>query len=169
MEIIRNKVADSGIQVLDLDDFRPKSPIVELDLEAFLAGGFVLREKRFRQDLKSHDWAPFDGAHVGVFCSTDAIVPTWAFMLVAARLDGIAVSVTAGRSGEIRSRLFREALTRFEWSVYRDRIVVIKGCGSGVVPESAYVEATSCLQRVARKIMYGEPCSTVPVWRKKPS
>ena len=167
MEVIQNKVAESGIQVFNLDDMIPEGAVKEFDLAPFLAGGFVLREKAFRTALKEYDWAQFTEAHVGIFCSTDAIIPTWAFMLVASRLDGIAESVTSARASEIRERRFSAALKAHDWSPYTDRIVVIKGCGTGAVPTSAYVEATAAMQQVARKIMYGEPCSSVPIWRKK--
>ena len=113
------------------------------------------------------DWSTYQDAHVGVFCSTDAIIPTWAYMLVAAQLENVAASVSFAKNPEIKSRVYREALGVFDWSTYADKIVVIKGCGTGAVPTSAYVEATTQLQRVAKKIMYGEPCSSVPVWRKK--
>ena len=166
MEVIRNKVAESGIQVFNLDDFAPSAPIKEIDLAAFLSGGFVLREKEFRTTLKESDWSHLESAHVGVFCSTDAIIPTWAFMLIASRLKDIAASVTAGRASDIKRQLFTEALLAHDFSAYEGQIVVIKGCGSGTVPTSAYVEATSAMQQVARKIMYGEPCSSVPIWRR---
>jgi hypothetical protein len=167
MEVIRNKVAESGIQVFNLDDLIGAVVIKEIDLAAYLYGGFVLREKEFRQTLKEKDWADFGNAHVGVFCSTDAIIPTWAYMLVAAQLEQISASISFAKSPEIRNRVYQDALRKFDWSIYSDRIVVIKGCGTGAVPTSAYVEATTQLQRVARKIMFGEPCSSVPVWRKK--
>ncbi len=167
MEVIRNKVADSGIQVFNLDELVGPVVIREIDLASFLHGGFVLREKEYRQTLLDKDWSEFQDVHVGVFCSTDAIIPTWAYMLLAARLEGVATSVSFAKNPEIKSRVYREALGVFDWSTYADKIVVIKGCGTGAVPTSAYVEATTQLQRVARKIMYGEPCSSVPVWRKK--
>ena len=166
MEVIRNKVAESGIVVFNLDDFAPEHSIQEMDIAPFLSGGFVLREKEFRTTLKESDWSHFKDVHVGVFCSTDAIIPTWAFMLIASRLEGIAESVTAGRAIDIRRQLFTKALENHDFSVYQDQIIVIKGCGSGTVPNSAYVEATGYMQEVARKIMYGEPCSSVPIWRR---
>ena len=167
MEVIKNKVADSGIMVFNLDDLLETCEIKEIDLASFLHRGFVLREKEFRQTLKDMDWSIYQDAHVGVFCSTDAIIPTWAYMLVAAQLENVAASVSFAKNPEIKSRVYREALGVFDWSTYADKIVVIKGCGTGAVPTSAYVEATTQLQRVAKKIMYGEPCSSVPVWRKK--
>jgi len=167
MELIKNKVADSGILVFNLDDLLSDVVIKEIDLAPFLFRGFVLREKEFRTALAEMDWTAFKNAHIGVFCSTDAIVPTWAFMLVASYLENVAASISFAKNPEIKNRVYTDALRVFDWSTYADKIVVIKGCGTGTVPTSAYVEATTQLQRVARKIMYGEPCSSVPVWRKK--
>ncbi len=166
MDVIQNKVAESGIQVIDLERFLPESPVSEIDLAEFMAGGFILREMDFRADVKAKDWSVFEGHHVGIFCSTDAIVPTWAFMLIASSLDGIAASVTSASAASISERLLLTAIDNADWSEFEDRIVVLKGCGSGEVTPAAYVQATAALQRVARKLMYGEPCSSVPIWRR---
>jgi len=166
METIQNKVAESGIEVVNLEDFLPAAPIVEIDLAQFLAGGFVLREKEFRKAVSEIDWSQYEGTHVGILCSSDAIVPTWAFMLLGTRLSGVALSSTSADTGSIRASLMNRAIQDFDWLVYDDKIVVLKGCGSGEVPASAYVQATNRLQEVARKIMYGEPCSSVPIWRR---
>jgi len=166
MDVIQNKVAESGIEVVNLESFLPEAPISEIDLAEFLAGGFILREKDFRAAVKGYDWKAFDGHHVGIFCSTDAIIPTWAYMLVGVHLDGIAASVTAGREADIREALMRERLSTHDWDQYKDTIVVLKGCGSDLITPAAYVLATSHLQQVARKMMYGEPCSSVPIWRR---
>ena len=166
MDVIQNKVAESGIEVDNLEAFLPEAPISEIDLAEFLAGGFILREKDFRAAVKGYDWKAFDGHHVGIFCSTDAIIPTWAYMLVGVHLDGIAASVTAGREADIREALMRERLSTHDWDQYKDTIVVLKGCGSDLITPAAYVLATSHLQQVARKMMYGEPCSSVPIWRR---
>ena len=130
MDVIQNKVAKSGIEVVNLEAFLPEAPISEIDLAEFLAGGFILREKDFRAAVKGYDWKAFDGHHVGIFCSTDAIIPTWAYMLVGVHLDGIAASVTAGREADIREALMRERLSTHDWDQYKDTIVVLKGCGS---------------------------------------
>lgn len=166
MDVIQNKVAESGIQVVDLERLLPEEPVSGIDLADYMVGGFVLREKDFRAQLKAKDWSAYDGHHVGVFCSTDAIVPTWAFMLVASYLDGIATSVTSATAESLSEQLALERIGAADWSEYDDRIVVIKGCGSGKVTPAAYVKATSALQQVARKLMYGEPCSSVPIWRR---
>lgn len=166
MEPIINRVAESDITVFNLDELWDGRPVSEVDLTPFLFKGLVLREKAFREAVKAHDWAQYEGRHVAVHCSTDAIVPTWAFMLVAAKLEGIARSVGYGHPEDVVRDHFVRALEAQDWSAYADRIVVIKGCGSKVVPPNAYLVATQKLQSVARKLMYGEPCSSVPLWRR---
>ena len=160
-----NRVAESAIETLDLAALAPPEPAA-FDLEPHLYRGLVLREREFRQGLKETDWSAFEGADVAVFCSADALVPTWAYMLVAARLDGVAASVTAGTPDEVRRARLVAALADLDWSRYEGKPVVLKGCGNDLVPVDAFVQATRRLQGVAAKIMYGEPCSSVPVWRR---
>ena len=164
MEIV-NRVAQSGIEVYDLELLWEGYSIKELDLAPFLDRSILLREKPFRAQVAAYDWQEFDGVHVALFCSTDALVPMWAYMLVASRLD-CARTVTMGRRADLVRELFLLALAKEDWTRFSDRIVVIKGCGSGIVPESAYTKAMTELQKVARKVMFGEPCSSVPVWRR---
>jgi hypothetical protein len=116
--------------------------------------------------VKEYDWSEFDDVHVALYCSTDAIVPTWGYMLIASKLKDLAASTTFGRAADLRREYYVRALNDVDWTAYEDRPVVIKGCGSEVVPEMAYVLATQKLQDVARKLMYGEPCSSVPLWRR---
>ncbi len=163
---ITNRVAESAIKVFDLASLWIDAPIDEIDLESFLYKGLVLRERDFRDQIKAYDWHHHAGHHVALFCSTDAIVPTWAWMLIGSKLEGVAVNVTHGRKADVSREFYIRALANVDWSAYDDAIVVIKGCGSTVVPTGAYVEATQHLMRVARKLMYGEPCSSVPLWRK---
>ena len=165
MEIV-NRVAESDIRTYALDALWDGAPVAELDLAPWLVRGLVLREREFRQHVKDHDWSGHAGQHVAVHCSTDAIVPTWAFMLVASRLEGVARSVAFGREADLLRDHFVRALGREDFEAYRDQIVVVKGCGSRVVPTAAYLDAMQRLQRVARKVMYGEPCSSVPLWRR---
>ncbi len=167
MEPITNRVAESDIEVYNLEALWDGRPVVELDLAPFLLEGLVLREKPFREAMKAHDWAQYDGQHVAVFCSTDAILPMWAPMLVATKLSGHAASVAHGRAADLVRDHFTRALDAEDWSKYEGKPVVIKGCGSKLVPVSAYLTATQRLQGVARKLMFGEPCSSVPLWRKK--
>ena len=166
MDVIQNKVAESSIQVIDLERFLPDAPVSEIDLSDFLTGGFLLREKDFRDQVKHKDWSAFRGHHVGIFCSTDAIIPTWAFMLIAAKLDGVALSVTSARAEALQESLLLAAIDGHDWSEFDDLIVVLKGCGTGQITPAAYVKATAHVQQVARKLMYGEPCSSVPIWRR---
>jgi Protein of unknown function (DUF2480). len=166
MEPIDNSVADSEIQVFNLADLWDDRPVTEFDISAFLVEGLMLKEKAFREQVSSHDWSAFADEHVALYCSTDAIVPTWGYMLIASKLKERAASTTIGRAADLRREYYVRALSEVDWTAYEDRPVVIKGCGSDVVPEMAYVLATQHLQDVARKLMYGEPCSSVPLWRR---
>jgi hypothetical protein len=166
VEPIRNAVAESDIVVYNLEELWDGREVVELDLAPFLVEGLVLREVPFREAVKEHDWQQYEGRHVAVHCSTDAIVPTWAAMLFASKLEGIAASVAFGRTADLMRDHFTRALEAEDWSRFAAKPVVIKGCASRVVPTSAYLVATQHLQRVAAKLMYGEPCSSVPLWRR---
>ncbi len=166
MQPIVNRVTESEIKVFNLEDFWDGREIVEFDVEPFLYESLIVREKAFREAVREYDWSAHADQHVAVFCSVDTIVPTWAFMLVASRLEPVAASVTLGRRDDLLRAYYAAKLESHDFSAYRNGIVVIKGCGSGVVPVEAYVDAMSRLQAVARKIMYGEPCSSVPLWRR---
>ncbi len=166
MESLENRVADSEIQVFNLADLWDDRAVTEIDIADFLVEGLMLKEKEFRQEVKDHDWSQYEDEHVALYCSTDAIVPTWGYMLVASKLKDIAASTTFGRADDLRREYYVQALDDVDWSAYADNPVVIKGCGSDAVPEMAYVRATQKLQDVARKLMYGEPCSSVPLWRR---
>ncbi len=163
---IINRVAQSEIMVYDLAKLWDGEEVVELDIAAFLVEGIVLRESVFRARVKEYDWTVFADKHVAVHCSTDAIVPTWSYLLVAAHLAS-SRSVALGRAAELVRDHYARALEKEDWTPFQDRIVVVKGCGSAIVPTSAYVHAMTALLGVARKLMYGEPCSSVPLWRKR--
>ncbi|WP_412068420.1 DUF2480 family protein [Rubrivirga sp. IMCC43871] len=162
---IVNRVAESAIETLDLAAMAPPVPAA-FDLAPFLYKGVVLREREFRMAVKAHDWETYRGEMVAVFCSADALVPTWAYMLVAARLDGVAAGVAEGTPEAVRQRGVVAALADVDWESYRDVPVVVKGCGNDLVPLDAFVQVTRRLQGVASKVMYGEACSSVPVWRR---
>ena len=171
-----NRVAGSAIATVDLAALWDGGEVVELDLAPFLHRGLVLRERDFRQAVKATDWAAYADQHVAVWCSTDAVVPPWAFMVVASRLRGVARSVAAGRAADLVRDAFVRAVAAHDWSAYADRPVVLKGCGATLpgtdghaVPLDAFLLATQALQGVAAKLMYGEPCSSVPVWRRPAS
>ena len=166
MEPIVNRVAESQIDVFNLDDFWDGKPVVSFDIAPFLYEGLILREKEFRAEVAEHDWSQYVDKHVAIDCSADAIVPTWASMLVATMLEPHAASVAHGSASDLIRDHYARELGAFEWSQYEDKIVVIKGCGGSTVPQAAYVAATTQLKKVARKVMFGEPCSSVPLWRK---
>ncbi|PSQ98609.1 MAG: hypothetical protein BRD48_06410 [Bacteroidetes bacterium QS_9_68_14] len=165
---LTNRVAESEIVTFDLEALWDGAEVASFDIAPFLVEGLMLKEEPFREAVKAHDWAQHEGQHVAVACSTDAIVPTWAFMLVATKLEEAgAASVAFGSEEELVRDYFTRALARHDWSQYEGRPVVVKGCAGDVVPESAYLQATRCLQRApARKLMFGEACSAVPLWRK---
>ena len=169
MELV-NRVAQSDLTVVDLAALVPDAPADELDLAPWLHRGFVLREKDFRAAVDAHGWAAYAGRDVALFCSTDAIVPPWAWMLVGTKLAAAGAGrVAVGRVADLRREGFAAALAAFDPEPYRDRIVVVKGCGAAEVPPSAYVAVVPRLMAVARKVMYGEPCSSVPLWRRPKS
>ena len=166
IEPIVNRVAESDIEVFDLDALWDGGSVTTFDLAPYLFEGIILKEKDFRTAMKALDWASFEGQHVAITCTADAIIPTWAYMLVSSKLQNIARSVGFGEPADIVRDYYVRALNNQDWSPYENKITVIKGCSSKTVPMNAYLMATQKLQSVARKIMYGEPCSSVPLWRK---
>lgn len=167
-EPIRNKVAESGIITLDLAPFVPSSESLTLfDLKPFLFMEMILREKDYRAALQACDWAVFEGRHVGIVCSADAIVPVWAYMLAATYLQPVARSVHFAEGILLRDAIICEGIAAMPLEDYAGKRVVLKGCGEVAVPEAAYVAATARLRPVVKSLMYGEPCSTVPVYKAR--
>lgn len=168
METIVNKVAESGIITLDLAGYLPPADsIAAFDLKPFLFREMILREKDYRASLPEHDWSQYEGKHVAVHSSVDAIIPVWAYMLAASYLQPLAATVYFGGAEALRDHLISENIARIPADEYRDKRIVLKGCGDTPVPEQAYLRATAHLRPVAKSIMYGEPCSTVPIYKKK--
>lgn len=166
MEEIRNKIAESGLINLDIAVFKPnEESIVEFDIANHLWQGLVLKEKDFRAFLAEHDWNSYQDKNVYVHCSADAIVPTWAYMLVASKLVGIAHLAIVGSKLDIQKALIAKSIEEFDLSKYQDERFIIKGCSEIVDPAFAMVKLTQKLQPIAKSIMYGEPCSTVPVYK----
>lgn len=166
-ENIINKVAQSGLISLDLAEFYPEGERVVYDIKDNLFHGLILREKDFRDFVKQHDWASYQGKHVAITCTADAIVPTWAYMLLSNKLAPFAATVVFGNAEALEDYLFSKAVENVDIEHYRDQRVVLKGCGDTPVPTSAYVDLTAKLSSVAKSIMYGEPCSTVPIFKRK--
>ena len=166
-ENIVNKVAQSGLITIDLAEFYPQGERVLYDIKENLFQGLMLREKDFREFIKEHDWTQYQGKQVAITCSVDAIVPTWAYMLLANKMAPYALNVVFGDLNMLESILFDRRLSNFNLEKYRDQRVVIKGCGDTAVPESAYISLTQKLTGIVKSIMYGEPCSTVPIYKRK--
>ena len=166
-ENIINKVANSGLITLNLEDFYHKGERVVYDIVDNLFSGLILREKDFREFIKNHDWAQYQDKNVAIICSADAIVPTWAYMLLANKLKPYANEVVFGDLNTLEAVLFTKALAKINPQDYADERVVIKGCGDIEVPVAAYVEVTNLLTPVVKSMMFGEPCSTVPVFKRK--
>jgi hypothetical protein len=162
-----NKVAASGLVTLNLEDYYPAGERLVYDIKENLFHGLMLREKDFREFIKTHDWTQYAGKNVAVVCSADAIVPTWAYMLLSNRMKPYANEVVFGNLEVLEAVLFIKALSRIDVNDYANERVVIKGCGDIAVPTAAYVELTNLLTPVVKSIMYGEPCSTVPVFKRK--
>jgi hypothetical protein len=166
-ENIVNKVAQSGLVTLDPAAFYPEGERVVYDIKDNLFQGLILREKDFREFVKTHDWSQYDGKNVAVTCTADAIVPAWAYMLLANRLAPYAREVVFGSEEVLETVLFVKNIANMDVEQYRDQRLVIKGCGDVSVPVSAYVELTRKLTPVVKSLMFGEPCSTVPIYKKK--
>ncbi|MXN91432.1 DUF2480 family protein [Flavobacterium sp. Sd200] len=164
---IVNRVANSALQVFDLEDYYPEGGRVALDISQWLWEGFVLREKDFRESLKNHDWQQYSGKYVALHCSTDAIVPAWAYMLVTISLNGVAKKVVEGTVDELNVLIYQEILDSLDYTPYTDKPVIIKGCSRKPVPQQAYTLATQKLLPFAKSIMFGEACSSVPLYKKK--
>ncbi len=161
-----NRVAQSGLITLDLETFYPEGEIIPFDLKDYLFMSLILKEKDFREALKTHDWAQYAGKNLAVFCSADAIIPMWAYMLVAASAAPYARDVFQGTPEQYVEAAFLKKLAALDLSPYEGKRLVIKGCSDKPVPPSAYVEITRRLQPIALSIMFGEPCSTVPVYKR---
>lgn len=167
MSEIVNRIAQSPIITFKLEELYPQGDRVEIDIKDQLFMGQILREKDFRAHIKEVDWAEYEGKHVAIYCSVDAIIPVWAYMLLAVKLEPYAKHVTFGTLEELEKELFLKELDKLDYTQFQDRPVVIKGCSDIRIPEGIYVEATRRIKPFAKKLSYGEPCSTVPLYKRK--
>lgn len=165
MEEIVNKVANSALEVFDLEDYYPKGIRTQIDISLWLVEGFLLKEKDFREHLKNHDWSQYQDQYVAINCSTDAIVPAWSSVLVAVQLAPFAKKIVNGTIEDLDSALYEEILSKVDYSAYGNKAVIIKGCSKKPVPMRGYILAAHYLQPFARSIMYGEACSAVPLYK----
>ena len=165
-EEIINKISQSELLTLDPEQFYPKENIRIFDLKPFLFMELILKEKDFRAALQDKDWSLFSQALVGVYCSADAVIPVWAYMLVASYLQPFARAVFLGDEKTVLQQWITDRIRELNLEDYRDKRIVIKGCGDKGIGDFAYLELTKLLRPVAKSIMYGEPCSTVPIFKK---
>lgn len=166
-EEIINRVAQSKLVTFDLEDYYPKGERIVLDIKDWLYEGIILREKEFRGHVENHEWSTYQDAYVALHCSTDAIVPGWAFMLVSSQLAPFAKKVVVGSLKDLETVLYQTILENLDVSDFADKPVIIKGCSRKPVPPNAYIMAMTKIQQVAKSVMYGEACSSVPLYKRK--
>ncbi|MBS1646994.1 MAG: DUF2480 family protein [Bacteroidetes bacterium] len=166
MQEIVNKVAQSGIVTLNLEDWYDNTPRMLLDIKPWLFQELVLKEKDFRTQAQNHSWQQYQNSYVALTCSADALVPTWAYMLLTSYLQGLAKKTVFGTLENLEAFLFAEKIHALDVSLYQDARVVIKGCSHKPIPVAAYVALTEKLKPVVKSLMFGEPCSTVPLYKK---
>lgn len=166
---IVNRVSNSQLVTFDLEELYTPGERIVFDIKQLLFQELILREKDFRDFVKDHNWAQYQNKFVAITCSADAIIPTWAYMLLASALQPYSQQIIFGTLQDLEARLFEQTLNKVDWQKFTNAKVVVKGCSKVEVPVSIYVEATNKLRQVAQSIMYGEPCSTVPIFKRKTS
>ncbi len=166
---IVNRVSNSPLITFNLEDYYQPGERCLFDISELLFQGLVLKEKDFREFVKNHDWGQYKNKFVAITCSTDAIVPTWAYMLIAVSLRPHTKEFCFGNLERLEEKLFEEKLVTINWNQYAGKKVVVKGCSKVHVPVSTYLEAVKYLQQVAASLMFGEPCSTVPLYKQAKS
>lgn len=166
-EEIINKVAASSLVVFDLEDYYKTGVRTQIDISQWLIEGFLLKEKDFREALKNHDWSQYQNHYIAINCSTDAILPAWASILVASYVAPYSKKVFLGNLSDLETSIYESELATIDFSQYKDKPVILKGCSKKPVPESAYILAIQKLQENAKSVMYGEACSAVPIYKSK--
>lgn len=166
-EEIINRVANSKLVTFNLEDHYPSGERKLLDIKDWLYEGIILREKEFRNSLENEDWSQYKGCYVAITCSSEAIVPGWAFLLVTTKLQPYVRLVVQGSLEDLETALYYQVLDNLDYSNYKDKPVIVKGCSHKPVPPNAYILLTQKLQEVAKSVMYGEACSSVPLFKRK--
>lgn len=164
-DIIINRVAESGIITIDLEALYPIDPVTVFDMKPFLFRGLILKEKEFREALKDHDWKTYSGKIIALTNTADAIIPMWAYMLTTSYLQPFAKEIIFGDEKRAIQVLMSRSIEAMDTQQYADKRIVIRGCGDVYLPETAYIDITNKLRPVVKSLMYGEPCSTVPVYK----
>ena len=167
MSEIVNRVAQSKLVVFDLEELYSSGERVLLDIKEWLFEGLILREKDFRKTASEQDWSAYKGKYVALSCSTDAIIPGWAYMLLTSQLQPYAEKVVVGSLDQLESAIYQDILTKHDFSILEDKPVIIKGCSNKPVPQNAYIMAIEKIQAVAKSVMYGEACSAVPIFKRR--
>ncbi|MEM5540881.1 DUF2480 family protein [Olleya sp. AS48] len=165
-EEIINRVANSKLITLDLEDYYPKGQRVLLDIKDWLFQELVLKEKDFREYIKNHDWSQYQNQYVAITCSADAIIPDWAFMLLVVNLEPFVEKCHIGTLEDLETSIYQDIISAIDGTIYQDKPVIIKGCSNKPVPINAYVMITNKLKPYAKSIMYGEACSFVPLYKR---
>jgi len=166
-EEIINRVANSNLVTVNLEDYYPKGNRVLFDIKDWLLEGFVLREKDFREQVSQYDWSQYQDNYVALTCSTDAIVPAWAFMLISIHLQPFAKKIIVGDLESLETSIYQDIIRSLDVSEFQDKPLIIKGCSKKPVPQNAYIMLSNKLKPIAKSIMYGEACSSVPLYKKK--
>ena len=163
---IANRVANSKLKTIDLEDFYPKGERTVIDIKNWLFHEQILKETDFREHLKNHDWSQYKNHFVALTCSSDAIIPSWAYMLIATYVSPFAKKIVVGNLAALETSIFQELIATFNVEEFVEKPVIIKGCSSKPIPETAYMQLIEKLQPVVKSIMFGEACSTVPLYKK---
>jgi len=168
-EEIINRVANSKLITLDLEDYYPEGKRLLFDMTSWLFEGLVLREKDFRAQVKAHEWSQYKNSYLALFCSTDAIIPDWAYMLIAIHLEPFSKKIVLGNLEALETAIYQDIIQTLDISSFKDKTIIIKGCSNKPVPSSAYVMITNKLKPIAKSIMFGEACSSVPLFKRQSS
>jgi Protein of unknown function (DUF2480) len=165
-EEIINRVANSKLVTIDLEDFYPEGKRILFDIKDWLFKGLVLREKDFRQNVSNHNWEQYQDSFIALSCSTDAIIPSWAYMLISIHLSPYAKTTVIGNLVDLETSIFQEIINLLDVAAYKDKPIIIKGCSNKPIPDNAYIMLTTKLKPIAKSIMYGEACSSVPLFKR---
>jgi len=163
---IVNRVANSQLKTIDLEELYPQGPRTSIDIKNWLFQELILRETEFREHLKNHDWTQYKNHFIALTCSCDAIIPSWAFMLITTYVSPFAKKVVVGNLTALETSIFHDIIANFSIEEYKNKPIIIKGCANKPIPETAYIQLIEKLQPIAKSIMFGEACSTVPLFKK---
>lgn len=166
-EIINRVAKNTNLQVIDLEDYYPEGKRVLFDIKDWLFEGLILKEKDFREHVVQHDWSQYKNCYVALTCSTEAIIPGWAYMLISVHLATFVEKCVIGNLEALETAIYQEIINNLDVSVYTDKFVIVKGCANKPVPQSAYINLSMKLQPIVTSLMYGEACSSVPLYKKK--